>query len=316
MIGGVPKVIETPISEVGQLLYWTAGVGFFVASYAYGREVTTKNTIREDIKWLLLGAYVVTSVGVYQFISAISLLPFPGQIVYNNPSFALNAVWAMESGIVPRISSTFAEPSMFTIYSTALLAIAFEARWFKLVWGLLGTTIAAVSTTGFTGLALVFAYTIYRTKRKLYVLGLLPAAVLIVFLYFDFGWYLEILETFTVGKLSTGSGQTRLQGLLGGLEAWWQYPIVGWGLGAGRTTDGLSYLLLNLGVLGATVLVWMLVIAFFRQNPFEGAHTRGLRVALFIFCILHILSVPDWYFPYIWVTSGYLAGIGRVRMSA
>ncbi len=314
IVGGHPKVIENPPSEIGQFLYWTAALGFFVASYAYGRAVTTKAIVREDMRWFLMGGAAITLMGVYQFATVISPLPFPDQLVYNNPSFALNAVGAMDA-VIPRISSTFAEPSMFTIYSSALIAVAFEARWFKLMYGAFGTTVAAVSTTGFIGLAIIFTYIVYRIDNKLYALGLLPAAVLFVVFCFDIGTYIEVLETFTIGKLSTGSGQTRLQGLVGGLEAWWQYPVLGWGLGAGRTTDGLSYLLLNLGIIGGIALVWMLVIAFFRRNAFEGTHTRGLRVALFVLCVLHTLSVPDWHFPYIWVIAGYLAGTGRAKIT-
>jgi hypothetical protein len=108
----------------------------------------------------------------------------------------------------------------------------------------------------------------------------------------------------TIGKIETYSGQARMEMLLTGLRAWIESPVFGWGLGAVRTTDGLSTLLVSFGLLGAVPFGWFFIRTLFLSKDYNLA--KGLQIGLFAGLIVHLVAVPDWTFPFIWVVAGAL----------
>ncbi|MFA9517438.1 hypothetical protein ACERIT_09520 [Halopenitus sp. H-Gu1] len=291
-------------SVPGQLLYWTSAIGYLLVANVYTSYVTDFETLYRDWIWFAAGAAITIIVGSYEIIAYYSAIPFPYEIVYSNPTFALN--WNTRIAGIKRFTSSFPEPSMLALYGSVALGAIYGLRRRSLLLIFTAGMILALSTSAVIGLIGLTIGVLYLTEvnyQRVVKLG--GVSVILTGIAVAVSSTLrQALYTTTVGKINTHSGDVRSEMLLTGLRAWLESPIFGWGLGAARTTDGLSTLLLSFGVLGTVPLGWFFLRTLFLPRDYRLA--KGLRIGLFAGLIVHLVAVPDWMFPFIWVVAGAL----------
>jgi hypothetical protein len=270
----------------------------------YTSYVRNFETLYRDWTWFAGGAAVAILLGSYEILSYYSAIPFPYEIVYSNPTFDLN--WNSRIAGIKRFTSSFPEPSMFALYGSVALGVIYGLRRRSLLLVFTAGMILALSTSAVIGLIGAIMGVLYLTEvnyRQAIKLG--GVSVILTGIAVAVSSTLrEALYTTTIGKINTHSGDVRSEMLLTGLRAWLESPIFGWGLGAARTTDGLSTLLLSFGILGTVPLGWFFLRTLFLPRDYRLA--KGLRIGLFAGLIVHLVAVPDWMFPFIWVVAGAL----------
>ena len=299
-------------SSPGQLLYWVSAVGYLTVANVYTSYVKDFETVYRDWVWFAAGAAAALLVGAYEIISYYSMVPFPYEIVYSNPTFKI--YWGSKIAGIKRFTSSFPEPSMFALYGSVALGVIYGLRRRLLLVVFTGGMLLALSTSAVIGLVGVAVGILYLAPimNHRQIPGICGASFVLAGTTVVVSETLQkALYTTTIGKVHTHSGRARLETLLTGLRAWIESPILGWGLGAARTTDGLSMLLITFGVVGAVPLGWF----FFRTMslPVNYRLARGLRAGLFAGLIVHLASGPDWTFPFIWVVAGALWSFPSIK---
>ena len=83
------------------------------------------------------------------------------------------------------------------------------------------------------------------------------------------------------------------------------HVLIGYGWGYVRSTDGLSTLLFNVGIIGLIIFSLFLILPYFLIKE-KTDYIRGLYIANFSTLIVILLSVPEFYYPQIWLFSGLL----------
>lgn len=297
----------TGLSPWGQLLYWVTAMATFLLFQGYAHY--SKNAVSKDWYPFILGGLLVSLIGFYQIIAYHLNLPYPANWFNNNPSFLqryADTIWGIK-----RLTASFPEASMYGLYATGALFISltFRGKWWTIVrLAILVSAILTFSTTAFLGLALFIAWVVIVVSQKpkhwTNKVTFLFFALLFAFTLF---W---LMYKILLDKVSSESGIERYLSFISGIALWLQSPWIGWGLGSGRTTDGLSNLLLNFGLIGGALLVLLIAQGVFPITPRSDlVHLQGGLLALFL---LHLISNPDWTFPYIWMLLGYITGKSKL----
>jgi hypothetical protein len=299
--GTPPGLTQPRPSRPGQLLYWTAAVGYLILANIVAATVTVPSTARRDWQWFLGGGLVVMAIGIWHYFAVTVGLPFPQSVVFSNPSFGYN-VTTYTAGVL-RFVGPFPEPSMFAVYTTMAAAVAYGLReWWALAL-FVGGLLLSLSTTAYIGLVglatLVAIHHRDRIRPAIIGAAAIGATALVL---------LPPTREATVGKVDSRSVANRSEALLEGLRAWATRPILGWGLGAERTFDALSNTLINIGLAG----VIPLAVLFFRASQVRvrryGHLLSGLKIGLAVVVGLHLVSEPGVTKPYVWPLAGYLLG--------
>lgn len=306
---GTPPGLAPPRpSRPGQLLYWTAAVGYLVLTNIVATTVTTPATARRDWQWFLGGGLVVMALGVWHYLAVTVGLPFPDRMVYSNPSFGYNVT--TYTGDILRFVGPFPEPSMFAVYAVLAAAVAYGLReWWALVL-FVGGLLLSLSTTAYIGLVgLATLVAVHQRDRiRPAIIGAAAVSTTILML-------LPPTREATVGKIDSHSVAERSETLIEGLRAWGTQPILGWGLGAERTFDALSHTLINIGLVGVFLLATILYRALQVRVARYGHLLSGLKVGLAVVVGLHLVSEPGVTKPYVWPLAGYLLGTATQRSS-
>jgi hypothetical protein len=294
-------------SPPGQLLYWTIAIGYLLVTHLVAASLATPRSARRDWSWFVAGGAAAVALGVWHYLAVETGLPFPGGIVYSNPTFGSTGITRVR-GIL-RFMGPFPEPSMYAIYGSFATAVAYGLRRYRLAAIFAASLVLALSTTAIIGLVVLAGLVILHNRNepavKYFILGSL--GVLVVFLLIP--PIREALLHLTIGKVDSNSIRIRSMQLLAGLRAWTVHPILGWGIGAERTNDGLSHVLLNLGLLGTSLLAVLFGRTALTRDERYGQLGTGLKIAFVTVVVLHILSGPDVTKPYLWVLAGYVTAL-------
>jgi len=301
----MPLVGTTNLSPIGQFFYWLVAMITLLVFQSYA--LSSKNTVAKDWRPFILGAFVVSLIGFYQIAAYYFGLYYPADWFNNNPSFLQrygDTIWGIK-----RLTSTFPEASMYGLCSTGALfiSLAFRGKW----WGfvrlvILSSSILTLSTTAFLGIAMFFVWlsiSYFRRLRYPYQKALFMLSMSAATIPLFFGLYMVLTS-----KANSESGFERYSSFVSGTALWLQSPLIGWGLGSGRTTDGLSNLLLNFGLIGTLLLLVIILDSFFVKMPTGCTPLKSLKAGLVAIGVLHLASNSDWIFPYFWMLLGYISG--------
>jgi hypothetical protein len=293
------------LSPFGQLLYWLFAMTILLLFQSYA--LSSQGTVAKDWYPFILGAFLISFIGFYQIAAHYLGWPYPANWFNNNPSFLQryeDTVWGIK-----RLNATFPEASMYGLASTAALfiSLAFRGTWWGVVrFAILISAFLTLSATAFLGVGMFFIWFLVSNFEKtkspyrklLFVLVAIVSAIPLVF-----GLY-NVLKL----KIDSESGFERYSSFLSGIDLWLQSPLMGWGLGAGRTTDGLSNVLLNFGLVGAILLLLVILSNLFVKIPSRCTSLRSLRAGIMALGVLHLVSNSDIIFPYLWMLLGYISG--------
>jgi hypothetical protein len=301
----MPLVGTVGLSPVGQLLYWLFAMTILLLFQSYA--LSSRGTVAKDWYPFILGTFFISFIGFYQIAAHYLGWPYPANWFNNNPSFLQryeDTIWGIK-----RLTATFPEASMYGLCSTGALfiSLAFRGMWWGVVrFVILISAFLTFSTTAFLGIGMFFFWLFVsnfeKAKSPYRKLLFAPAAIASA-IPLVFGLY-NVLKS----KIESESGFERYSSFLSGITLWLQSPLMGWGLGAGRTTDGLSNVLLNFGLVGALLLLLVILRNFPVNIPSRCASLRSLWAGVMALGVLHLVSNPDLSFPYFWMLLGYISG--------
>ncbi len=228
------------------------------------------------IRAYFYSGFIAAGVAAWQFANRVAGIPYPEDLFYSNPGWAI--LTSQQIGSVPRINGSFSEPAALAtymasiVYSTGWLLLKGHrdgmVRWLFIV--ALGTMMLSTSTTGFATLAIaVVGVSVYalmsgstRTMGMILKIGM-PLALLIAVISAgasmfvpDFNKNVEQVIDATLNKQQSSSYADRTSADADSITA----AIDSYGLGAGwgsnRSSSLLPGLLAGLGAPGCIGLVW------------------------------------------------------------
>ncbi len=112
------------------------------------------------------------------------------------------------------------------------------------------------------------------------------------------------LKQMTVDKLSSGSGQERMEGEKVGLSLLKYSPIIGLGIGSYRTFNLFTNILLNTGIIGIIAFLYILFVvlmALIKYRKKEEAISIMFIIAIIGTTIAFFVGVPDLEFTFYWM---------------
>jgi hypothetical protein len=224
----------------------------------------------------LLGGYVVVGLAFWQFVSRTTGLPFPSEILYSNPSWA---IVDQTMGSVPRIQGPFSEPAGLAFYLSGLCfcclwLTAHGHRMMHMTW-LLALAILAMllstSTTGIltlaVGLPLILAVTAARADARalgrlgktcgLLMLGGLLALTPVLIMKPALLNAVSSVVDATLTKGDSASFSERTATDLAALDTVNATYGLGVGWGSFRSSSLLPGLVANAGVFGVVAVLWL-----------------------------------------------------------
>lgn len=257
----------------------------------------TIEIIERTLKVYIISGLFVTVWGYIQFICNNVLgIEYPWYIFNNAVPETMHGYKQeveVEGIFLPRISSVFHEPSMFSKYLLTVLPLLIvsilrhspilgylkDRIAFCLIVGVL---LLSTSTTAYIGLAILFIFSIVlmidmkKTKSCYIIAYLLFTALVVVITYFCLPMADAVIKSLVLEKLSSGSGVERLASIK---EAWGLFltaPVLGVGWNTVTSNDLLVNLLANTGLLGALSFSCALVVILY-NSKIAQLYTRKVK---------------------------------------
>ena len=316
-------------SNVGQAAYLclNALLLWFVA-----QDTRPAALARGLVAALLAAGAAVVFLALYQLAAAVAGLPFPGDVLYSNDAFVMQAGTSVMG--MPRLCGPFTEPASMSVFLVALVAVltagglddfgggfaSRRGRVFRvaLLVAAIAVLVLSTSSTAYVGLAGLAAArvgthlvwpvlkgqgrpkTMAATLAVLAAVGVAYAAsddlqALVQKMVFDKGESSSFDERSGADAFSTDLARTTL-----GLGA---------GLGSNRASSFGPSLLSTVGVPGAALFagaVWLLI------RPIRGALAgpqRALAAGLLAVLGMKLLSSPDLATPALWALMAALVAV-------
>jgi hypothetical protein len=211
-----------------------------------------------------------------------------------------------------RLKSLTGEPSMYALTVTPFAVYAYSRRWWALCGFLTVSLILSTSTTAIIGLGIGIGYAEVR-KRQEFVLYIAGALIVAVLLYETLPPFQHAMDTLLFDKLDTRSGDERIAAFMNNVNVVINGNIVrflfGLGFGSVRSTDMLSNLLANVGVIGTFAYFAVILVPCFRLR--NGPDSSAIVATLLSIFVMELLTVSEYSYlpPWFMVALGY----ARVR---
>jgi hypothetical protein len=280
------------------------------------------------LKFAFFGILVLSCYGFYEFVYY-AIFHSSGDILSNRNFGDLNAAAAgagdrkfvtgsmvqgspLFGSAFMRLKSLTGEPSMYALTVTPFAVYAYSRRWWALCGFLTFSLVLSTSTTAIIGLAIGIGYAEVR-KRQEFVLYIAGALIVAVLLYETLPPFQHAMDTLLFEKLDTRSGDERIAAFMNHVRVVTNGNIVrflfGLGFGSVRSTDMLSNLLANVGVLGAFAYFAVILTPCFRLR--NGPDSSAIVATLLSIFAMELLTVSEYSYlpPWFMVALGY----ARVR---
>lgn len=210
---------------------------------------------------------------------------------------------------IQRLKSLAGEPSMFAFTVLPFFILSIYLKKTKTVIFLFVTLLLSTSTSAVLGLMIWFILDVIYRKNKFLKIGIfiLFIAVLSV-LFFD---VIYQFYTFIEAKLTlqNASGIERFANFYNHFSAWYEANFInflfGYGFGYVRSTDGLTTLLFNVGLIGLAVYILFFIFPYFMIRQ-KTDYIKGLYISNLSLLIVILISVTEFYYPHIWFFNALL----------
>jgi hypothetical protein len=327
--------------NLNQVVYLAANVALScAAALAFGRGGTAWASL---VRAYLLGGWLVVGIAGWEFAARTLRLPFPRELLYSNPGWS---IVEQSLGAMPRLQSTFAEPSALGFY---LVGVAFACtglclrgrkvmRADILLVLALVTIFLSTSTTGIAAVALglpamlamaalrgrnLALKKLMRTLAMPLVAATLGATALLVLR----PELLQQIGDVVATTLSKGESDSFAERSAMNAAAWDAFVASG-GLGIGwgstRASSVVPGLLAGAGLVGLVAVLWFALrlrqaVRLARALP---PHPSAIAMdafgaALAGQCLAGLLSAPVITSPIFFVQLGILAAAAiRARIDA
>lgn len=298
-------------STVTQSIYLVSGIIFFYLC---------KNCGREEWKRIAsIGAAITSLIGIIEV-----LMNFVGissvQIMHNrvfSGSGIINSsplIQKIEIGgiVIKRLDGLSLEPSMFALTIVPYLYFAYQLKMWKTTGLILLALLLTFSTTAYIGL---FGYAFLLFKNRKFgskTSRVLTYTMIFCLLPFTMGIFHSVYTNLFLNKFSRSntSGLERSSNFQDTLSFFLEKMSVfeklfGIGFGTVRSTDLATTLLVNSGVFGFSIFLFIFLKPII-QSDYEI--DLSLRVSLFFLLICMLLAVPEFSFLSVWFVLGFAYG--------
>ena len=274
----IPPYVIAPLepssSNINQDVYLAISCLLVVLVSAF--LTRTRSPLLPFLRTFLWSGILVAVVSVWQFANKIAHVPYPSDLFYSNPGWALNT--GQQFGALPRINGPFSEPAALASYAASIVC---ASGWLMLQghrdqlarWAFvaaLGTMFISTSTTGFAALAVVAVgipvYALLTGSSRIVAMVLkvgVPIVVLLGLAFFAgdtlvprFDSSVETVIASTLDKQNSSSYDERTSGDADSLQATIQTYGLGTGWGSNRSSSLLPGLLSTIGLPGVLGLLW------------------------------------------------------------
>lgn len=309
LVDPVDQRVEMRLSLFTQSLYMFAVVLFSIIMYIsdWGK-----------IKWALrMGAFLMATYGLYEFIYFL-VFHTPGDFIGNRmfgpdmessgsmtQSMVIGNLWIM------RVKSLTGEPSMYALMMMPVWFYAQAVKWPLIERVLLGISLALTfSTTAllsyFVG-ALVALWRKGVNWRRVFIYAILA----IIFILLNIDIFLDLFDQVILAKAlgENLSGAERSGTMIGTFLYWWDLnwisKLFGVGFGYVRSTDFISTLLVNCGILGLLGFIWIFMKPYFLLG--NSDLDLGLRQCLLSTMLSMLIAVPEFSYlvPWLFLVLSY-----------
>lgn len=210
---------------------------------------------------------------------------------------------------IQRLKSLAGEPSMFAFTILPFFTLSVYLKRLKLSIFLLITLLLSTSTSAALGIFIWFILdVIYRENRilKIVLFSLLISASTILFYEAAYQYY-GFIEAKLM--LQHGSGIERFVSFSDHFTGWYNSNFInllfGYGFGYVRSTDGLTTLLFNVGLIGVLIYITFFTLPYFLIKQ-KTDYIKGLYISNLSLLIVILISVPEFYYPHIWLFNALL----------
>lgn len=307
-------------TNITQGIYLFAALLFCFVCYQYFQEAF--------IKYIFFGILALAIYGFYEFIFY-AIFHTNGDFISNRNfgdldtaaagagtgSFATGSLLQQSNIFGPnfmRLKSLVGEPSMYSLTVTPFVIYAYARRWWLIFFTLLLSLVLSSSTTALNGLAVGLGYIEVR-RRQEFVLYIGAFLLIVLLLYFTADPVQLALNKLLFEKLDSVSGDQRVSSFINQasvvLDGNPIRSLFGLGFGTVRSTDMMSNLLANIGIigfLGYTALI--LAPCFLLKNAPDRTAIIASLLGIFF---MEMLTVSEFSYlpPWFIVALGY----ARVR---
>ncbi len=210
---------------------------------------------------------------------------------------------------IQRIKSLAGEPSMFAYTLLPFFILSIYLKKVKFMILAFFTLILTTSTTAILGLIIYFIFDLFYRKNRVIKIVIVITLFLVLFITF----YDVIISLYSIVevklKLENESGIVRFSNILNHFTAWYNSNLInmlfGYGFGYVRSTDGFTTLLFNTGVFGIIFYTLFFILPYFLIKR-KTQYVLGLYISNFVLLIVIFVSVPEFYYPHIWLFNALL----------
>ncbi|WP_428374974.1 hypothetical protein [Lichenicoccus sp.] len=274
----IPPFVTEPLrptsSNINQDIYLALDCGLVVLGACF----FTKSRLRllPFLRIYFLSGLVVAAIAVWQFASKVAGVPYPNDLFYSNPGWAI--LTTQSFGSVPRINATFSEPAALAGYMASIVC---ASGWVMLqghrdtlvrlafIAGL-GTIALSTSTTGFATLAIIAVgvpiYALLSGSARMVAMVLkvgVPVFVLLGLAFFAgdtlvprFNSSVSQVVNASLDKQHSTSYNDRTDTDADSLTAAVETYGLGTGWGSNRSSSLVPGILASIGIPGLLGLLW------------------------------------------------------------
>jgi len=268
-------------------------------------------------KHIFIGAVFLAFYGIYEIIYFI-IFGERGDFLSNrmvgSGEFTrldgLFQIISIEGINIMRLKSLTGEPSMYSFTILPFCIYAFHTNSYKIAYFLFATLLLSTSTTAILGITLYFlAIPIFGhvTKTWLYRMFIIITIIIIMILIFN-KEMMDFYQTQILSKLTLQhvSGAGRFSSFIKHLTYYYQlnfwHQLVGIGFGTIRSTDLISTLLVNTGIIGFLTFTFAFFYPVFRLK--NNHRNNGIKISLIVIYITAMISVPEFGYLSVWIFLG------------
>lgn len=301
-----PSVALFRKSMFTQSLYLFTSVIFFLYVYKYFQEHRDTEAILRIVKisvivyvaygFVELLAYAITGQNIDIISNRITGEDFEYGVFQ---VLKLGGIWVM------RMKSLAGFPSMFAL-SILPFFIFYYYRKDKIYILFLLSLFFSTSTTAIFGLLIFVLFEVF-IFRKLFSLIYVALAVVAVYLLVDTTLVIDFLQ-YNLDKLARSedgvrSGMFRYEHYVNALRFFIEsdvfHMLFGHGFGYIRATNGITNLLVNTGILGATAYCTFFIYPLTKLT-YDSGYKKGLLVSNVVMLFSLLTSCPEFFYLHIW----------------
>jgi hypothetical protein len=296
-------------SVITQSIYLFFSIIFYLYIYNY---LKSTGNIKGILKFARIGVIFFILYGFYEFSAYLiwgkNMDFLSNRITGDNYDYGLFQQLQLGGFHFVRMKSLSGEPSMFA-FSVLPFMILFYYLKDKTYIPCFLALLCSTSTTAVAGIFFfLFIDTLFFRKTTRFTLVTSVFISIIVFINLDI--ILSYYKFFALKvTLADQSGQDRFGNfydcLMFFLNADPLHFLFGHGFGLIRSTDGISALLINNGLIGTIIFLTFFIFPVFKLKH-RSDYRIGISVAMIVLILCMLISVPEFYFYHTWLFAALL----------